>query len=99
MVNQEVTAISTFWESDKIEYENETELFKYFSKKIVELKANLKNKKEYLKANNGDWNQNAISDFEAIISRYEKAIKNEVFNLKINEMTQPNWTIFKESKK
>jgi hypothetical protein len=99
LVNQEVTAISTFWESDKIEYENETELFKYFSKKIVELKANLKNKKEYLKANNGDWNQNAISDFEAIISRYEKAIKNEVFNLKINEMTQPNWTIFKESKK
>jgi hypothetical protein len=99
LVKQQVSEILTFWESEKNEYENETELFKDFSKKIVELKSNLKDKKDFLKNNKDDWNQNAISDFEAIISKYEEAIKNEILNLEINEMNQPNWTIFKESKK
>lgn len=99
LVKQQVLEISTFWESDKNEYENETELFKDFSNKIVELKVNLKDKKDFLKNNKDDWNQNAISDFETIISNYQDVIKNEILNLEINEMAQPNWTIFKESKK
>ena len=99
LVKQQISEISTFWESDKTEYENETELFKDFSSKIVELKSNLKDKKDFLKNNKDDWNQNAINDFETIISKYEEAIKNEILNLGINEMAQPNWTIFKESKK
>lgn len=99
LVKQQVSAISNFWESDKFEYENETELFKNFSREVVELKSNLKDKKDFLKSNEDDWNQNSVSNFEEIISRYEEVIKNEILNLEINEMTQPNWTIFKESKK
>ncbi len=99
LIKEQIYEISTFWESTEIEYENETELFKDFSKKIVELKSNLKDKKDFLKNNKDDWNQNAINDFEAIISKYQKAIKSEILNLGINEMDQPKWTIFKESKK
>jgi hypothetical protein len=98
LVRQQVSEISTFWESEKNEYENKTELFKDFSNKIVEVKSDLKDKKDFLKNNKDDWNQNAISDFEAIIYKYEEAIKNEILNLEINEMKQPDWTIFKESK-
>lgn len=98
LVKQQVSDILTYWESDITEYLNETKLFKDFSIKITELKSDLKTKKEYLKNNIDDWNQNAINDFEEIINKYEVAIKNEILNLEINEMTQPNWTIFKESK-
>jgi hypothetical protein len=98
LIKEQTTAISMFWESDQFEYNNETELFKEFSDTLVELKKNLKEKKEFLKTNQEDWNENSIIDFEGIITKYEDAINNEILNLQINEMPQPNWTIFKESK-
>ena len=98
LIKFQLNKISTFLESDNSEYENDTKLFKSFVNKLVDLKADLKEKKDYLKNNKDDWSATSVNDLEMVIARYEDAVKNELQNLNINELPEIKWSVFKDAK-
>jgi hypothetical protein len=96
LIKYQVSSILSFWESEDIDYKNETKLFRNFTHKLVRLKNRLSKANDYLNNNNDDWNQKTIKNCSAIILMYDELIKNEILSLNINEFKQPDWTIFKE---
>ncbi len=97
LIKFQIDEISAFWESNSSDYENGTKLFQTFSSKLVDFKADLKEKKDFLSNNRNDWNETTVSDLETVISRYNDAVKNELEDLNINELPEIDWTIFKDN--
>ena len=98
LIKSQITDIYTFWESANLSYKNETKLFNSFATKLVDLKTDIKEKKDFLKENKNDWSATAISDLESVIARYEEAVKKEINSLDINKLPEVSWSMFEDAK-
>ena len=99
LINNQTTAILNYWESNNLEFETNSKLLNNFTELLHELKLNLNSCKLLLEKNKEDWNQDLTNDIDKLISNYELAITNEILNLEITEMPQPEWSIWETSSK
>jgi hypothetical protein len=98
LVSDEIADIMRFWTGEEHDLTPRTKLFSAFTKKLVTVKRELRGRLVQLNENSEDRNERAITALKEVCDRYDNVVQELLAELEPNQMPQPAWKLFRETK-